>query len=356
MDTPASTTLLNALRQQARALGFQQVGVAPVSLDEAEAGLLNWLALGRHGEMDYMHRHGVKRSRPPLLVPGTASVISLSMDYLPEQALPMESLLQQGEKAAISRYALGRDYHKLIRQRLKKLCQWLEAQAPGIQTRLFTDSAPVLEKPLAVLAGLGWQGKHTNVISRQRGSWFFLAEIYTNLALPANPQQEADHCGQCRRCMDACPTGAIVAPYELDARLCISYLTIEHFGPIPEALRPALGNRIYGCDDCQLVCPWNRFAQPTGEADFQPRHGLDGAGLLDLWQWDETTFLQRTEGSPIRRIGHERWQRNLAVALGNAPHDPAIIQALRQRLPTASALVAEHIEWALRQQESKAAV
>ncbi len=347
-------SLLTSLRRKAQELGFQQLGVAPVELSEAEAGLLNWLALERHGDMAYMARHGKKRSRPELLVPGTASVISVSMDYLPDRARPMEGILQQGELAAISRYALGRDYHKLIRKRLKVLCAFLEQLAPGVQTRLFTDSAPVLEKPLAVLAGLGWQGKHTNVISRRRGSWFFLGEIYTNLKLPVTEPREDDHCGQCRRCMDACPTGAIVAPYELDARLCISYLTIEHFGPIPEPLRPLMGNRIYGCDDCQLVCPWNRFAQTTAETDFQPRHGLDRARLLELWQWDEAAFLRRMEGSPIRRIGHERWLRNLAVALGNAPFRPEIVQALQDRLPSASPLVAEHIHWALRQQRNKA--
>ncbi len=359
MRTPVSEsrphhtdTLLPLLRKKAQELGFQQLGVAPVELGEAEAGLLDWLALGRHGDMHYMERHGLKRSRPPLLVPGTASVICVSMDYLPGDALPMETVLQQPDRAAISRYALGRDYHKLIRQRLKQLCAFLESLVPGAQTRLFTDSAPVLEKPLAVLAGLGWAGKHTNVIHRRRGSWFFLGEIYTNLALPHSPARESDHCGQCHRCMDACPTGAIVAPYELDARLCISYLTIEHDGPIPPALRPMLGNRIYGCDDCQLVCPWNRFAQPTPEADFQPRHGLDRAFLLNLWQWDEATFLRLTEGSPIRRIGYRRWQRNLAVALGNAPPDAKVVEALQTRLPGSEALVAEHIHWALKRQKA----
>ena len=319
---------------------------SPIDLGQDEQSLEQWLALGRHGSMDYMQRHGRKRSRPDELVPGTISVISVRMDYLPGDAAPMQQTLADPERAYVSRYALGRDYHKLIRTRLQKLADRIGQAIGPFGYRAFTDSAPVLEKPLARNAGLGWLGKHTNLIDSAAGSWFFLGELYTDLPLaPDTPASE--HCGSCRRCIDACPTGAIVAPFELDARLCISYLTIELHGAIPEPLRPMIGNRIYGCDDCQMVCPWNKFAQPTLEPDFAVRHGLDRASLVEVFAWDEATFLERTAGSPIRRIGHERWLRNIAVALGNASTTPEIIDALRSRADHPSELVREHVAWAL---------
>ena len=326
-------------------LGFDQIGITGTDLSDAETHLLNWLAAGRHGGMDYMARHGTKRSRPAELEPGTLRVISARLNYWPEAA-DADTVLQSPEQAFISRYALGRDYHKLLRKRLQKLAQRIERTIGPFGYRAFTDSAPVLEKALAEQAGLGWIGKHTNLIHKQTGSWFFLGELYTDLPLPLDAPAD-NHCGTCRSCIDACPTGAIVAPYELDARLCISYLTIELHGPIPVELRPLLGNRIYGCDDCQLVCPWNRFAQLTAEDDFQPRHDLDTADLIECFGWDEATFLDRTEGSAIRRIGHERWLRNIAVALGNAPSSPEVITALRARAGHPSELVREHVAWAL---------
>jgi epoxyqueuosine reductase len=329
-----------------RELGFQSVGITHVDLRDDEAALNRWLALGRHGDMDYMARHGEKRSRPDALVPGTLSVVSARMDYLPADAAPMQDTLDDPQRAYVSRYALGRDYHKVLRARLQSLADRIAAVAGPFGHRVFTDSAPVLEKPLARNAGLGWIGKHTNLIDAKTGSWFFLGELYTDLPLAADAPATA-HCGTCSRCIAACPTGAIVAPYELDARLCISYLTIELHGPIPEQLRPLVGNRIYGCDDCQLVCPWNKFAQPTREADFAVRNGLDRATLAELFAWNEDEFLRRTEGSPIRRIGHERWLRNIAVALGNAPATTEIIDALRSRSDDPSPLVREHVAWAL---------
>ncbi|MCK9488696.1 MAG: tRNA epoxyqueuosine(34) reductase QueG [Xanthomonadales bacterium] len=339
-----------ALKAQIRAwggeLGFQALGFTHIDLGQDEQALEHWLALDRHGSMDYMQRHGRKRTRPDELVPGTVSVISVRMDYLPGDAAPMAENLDDPERAYISRYALGRDYHKLIRARLQKLADRIAETVGPFGYRAFTDSAPVLEKPLARNAGLGWLGKHTNLIDSGSGSWFFLGELYTDLPLaPDAPASE--HCGSCRRCLDACPTGAIVAPFELDARLCISYLTIELHGPIPEPLRPMIGNRIYGCDDCQMVCPWNKFARPTLEPDFAVRHGLDRASLAELFAWDEPTFLERTAGSPIRRIGHERWLRNIAVALGNAPGTPETLAALRSRQQHPSELVREHVAWAL---------
>ena len=342
----------DALKAQIRTwgaeLGFQSVGFTHIYLNQDEQALDQWLALGRHGSMDYMQRHGRKRSRPDELVPGTISVISVRMDYLPGDAAPMQETLDDPERAYVSRYALGRDYHKLIRTRLQKLADRIGQAIGPFGYRAFTDSAPVLEKPLARNAGLGWLGKHTNLIDSAAGSWFFLGELYTDLPLaPDTPASE--HCGSCRRCIDACPTGAIVAPFELDARLCISYLTIELHGAIPEPLRPMIGNRIYGCDDCQMVCPWNKFAQPTLEPDFAVRHGLDRASLVEVFAWDEATFLERTAGSPIRRIGHERWLRNIAVALGNAPGSPDTLAALRSRQQHPSELVREHVAWALAQ-------
>ena len=295
-----------------------------------------------------MAAHGRKRSRPGLLRPGTRSVITVRMDYLPADAAPAEALLEQPEKALISRYALGRDYHKVMRSRLKKLARRIEEAVGPFGHRVFTDSAPVLEKPLAEKSGLGWIGKHTNLLNRHAGSWFFLGEIYTDLELPAD-EPVSDHCGSCRRCIDICPTQAIVAPYQLDARRCISYLTIELKGSIPEEFRRPMGNRIYGCDDCQMVCPWNRYAQHSRVDDFRPRKDLDAGDLVELFAWDEATFLERTEGTAIRRIGVERWLRNIAVALGNAPTTPAVVAALQARRDHESALVREHVEWALGQ-------
>jgi epoxyqueuosine reductase len=323
--------------------------VAAVDLAEAEARLQAWLAAGFHGEMDYMARHGLKRSRPAELAPGTVRAISARMDYLPQPQAAMEACLESAAEAYISRYALGRDYHKLMRHRLQKLAERIEAEAGPFGYRVFSDSAPVLEKALAAKAGLGWIGKHSNLIHRQAGSWFFLGEIYTDLPLPVDAPVK-DHCGNCTACLDICPTQAIVAPYQVDARRCISYLTIELHGPIPEEFRAALGNRIYGCDDCQLACPWNRFAHLCAEADFLPRHGLDAAQLLELFAWDEPTFLRKTEGSAIRRIGWERWLRNIAIALGNAPSSPELIAALQARASHPSELVREHVAWALERQ------
>jgi epoxyqueuosine reductase len=301
--------------------------------------------------MGWMAHHGSKRSRPAELVPGTLSIISVRMDYFPPDSLDAEMLLNHPERAYISRYALGRDYHKLIRQRLEKLAQQLQADVGSFGYRVFTDSAPVLEKPIAVKAGLGWMGKHTNILSREAGSWFFLGEIYTDLPLPETGSTSS-HCGQCTACIDVCPTQAIIAPYELDARRCISYLTIEHQGSIPPELRPLMGNRIYGCDDCQLVCPWNRFAQTSPEADFAVRNGLDSARLSELFQWSEAEFLRKLEGSAIRRIGYERWLRNLAVALGNMPINGTTLHLLqRRRAETSGSMVQEHIDWAIQQHQ-----
>jgi epoxyqueuosine reductase len=296
--------------------------------------------------MDYMARHGSKRARPQELVPGTCRVLSLRMDYLAQDTQPLE-VLASPDKAYISRYTLGRDYHKLIRKRLARLAKRIEEQAGGGQYRAFVDSAPVLERAVAERAGLGWIGKNTLLINAHAGSWFFLGEIYTDLPLPVDTPQRTKHCGTCTACLELCPTDAFNGPFELDARKCISYLTIEHKGSIDPALRPLMGNRIFGCDDCQLVCPWNKFAQATGEGDFQPRHELADAQLVALFLWDETTFLAKTEGSAIRRIGYERWLRNLAVALGNAPTSEAVISALQSRREFPSELVREHVAWAL---------
>lgn len=332
------------------ALGFQQVGIADTDLTLAEQHLNRWLADGMQGNMDYMARHGSKRSRPEELVPGTLRIISVRMDYLPPADDP-EAILGDPEKAFISRYALGRDYHKLMRNRLQKLAGQIEEAVGPFGYRAFVDSAPVLERALADKAGLGWTGKHSNLVNRRAGAWFFLGELYTSLPLPVD-QPETDHCGRCTRCIEVCPTRAIVAPYRVDARRCISYLTIELDGPIPEPLRALLGNRIFGCDDCLMACPWNRFAVPAAEHDFNPRNGLDSATLESLFAWDEHTFLKRLEGSPIRRIGHQRWLRNIATALGNAPTTAATVAALRSRLNHPSALVREHVTWALKQHKA----
>lgn len=334
-------------------LGFQQVGVCDIDLALAEQRLHDWLAAGFHGEMDYMSRHGSLRTRPAELVPGALRVISVRMDYLPEARNIIEERLQEPGSAFISRYALGRDYHKLMRNRLRALARRIESSHGAFGYRVFTDSAPVMEKPLAAKAGLGWIGKHTNLINRQAGSFFFLGEIYTDLPLPVDAPVP-NHCGSCRACIDSCPTQAIIAPYQLDARRCIAYLTIELQGSIPGIFRKPMGNRIYGCDDCQLVCPWNRYAQLTREMDFLPRHRLDEADLLGLFAWDEAEFLQKTEGSAIRRLGHERWLRNLAIAMGNAARSSRVKFALLARLDHPSELVREHVLWALERQDEDA--
>jgi epoxyqueuosine reductase len=340
--------LAKRIREWGQELGFQAVGIADADLSAAEPRLLDWLAQGRHGEMEYMARHGALRARPAELRPGTLRVISCRMDYGGAGEPDGRS-----DAAYIARYARGRDYHKVLRSRLQQLCERIEAETGAFGYRVFTDSAPVMEVELAVRAGLGWRGKHTLLLDRQ-GSWFFLGEVMTDLPLPVDAPVE-EHCGSCRRCIDVCPTQAIVGPYELDARRCISYLTIEHKTSIPEELRPLIGNRVYGCDDCQLVCPWNGFAQASSEPDFQVRNGLDHATLMELFGWSEAEFDERLRGSPIRRIGYERWLRNLAVGLGNAPRSPAVLAALRSRADHPSALVREHVQWALSRHAALAA-
>lgn len=347
------TSLARRIRSRGRELGFQALGISGTELGEDETRLLNWLNAGYHGEMDYMQRHGTRRSRPAELVPGTVRVISVRMDYLPPSGAPPQHILQNPELGYVSRYALGRDYHKVLRARLQQLADYIESAAGPFGYRAFTDSAPVLEKALARNAGLGWIGKHSNLIHPEAGSWFFLGELYTDLPLPIDETFTGNHCGTCQACIDVCPTGAIVAPYQVDARLCISYLTIELRGSIPVELRPMIGNRIYGCDDCQLICPWNKFARPTREDDFGPRHGLDSPALIELLGWDKEEFERRTEGSPIRRIGHECWLRNIAVALGNAPASAEIINALQQHSDHPSEMVREHVIWALERQHSR---
>ncbi len=342
------TVLVENLKLWAEDLGFTGFGIANIDLAADEALFLDWLRAGFHGEMGYMARHGSKRSRPAELIPGTVSCISVRMNYWPQDAADADSILADGEAAYVSRYAIGRDYHKVLRSRLQSLCDRIRDAVGPFGHRVFTDSAPVLEKPLARNAGLGWIGKHTSLIDRSAGSYFFLGEIYVDFALPAGAPSSA-HCGTCGACMPACPTGAIVAPYRLDARRCISYLTIELAGSIPIEFRRAIGNRIYGCDDCQLVCPWNKFARPTVQTDFAVRHGLDRASLIDLFSWSEQEFLENTRGSAIRRIGYERWLRNIAVAMGNAPTSPALLEALQARATHASELVREHVAWALDQ-------
>ena len=338
------------LAAQARAwgleLGFQRVGIAAIDLPDDERRLQDWLDAGRHGEMHYMARHGTLRSRPAEFVPGTLRVISARMDYWPDAA-GAEGVLGDASLGYVSRYALGRDYHKVLRNRLARLADRLAAAAAAGTFRACTDTAPVLEKALARDAGLGWIGKHTNLLDRHDGSWFFLGEILTDLPLPVDAPVSS-HCGSCTACIDVCPTKAIVAPYQLDARRCISYLTIELDGAIPEEFRRAIGNRIYGCDDCQLVCPWNRYAKVTAEPDFNPRHGLDAPRLVELLEWTEAEFLERTAGSAIRRIGHERWSRNVAIALGNAPRTVEVLAALQRRRDDPSAVVRETVGWALR--------
>lgn len=354
MTQPRTTQQLEDLVQDIRhwagELGFQQLGITGVDLGMHETYLQKWLDAGYHGSMDYMARHGSKRARPQELVPGTLRILSLRMDYMSGDTQPL-TVLSSPHKAYISRYTLGRDYHKLMRKRLAQLAQRIET-AIGGDYRAFVDSAPVLERAVAEHAGLGWIAKNTMLINAEAGSWFFLGEIFTNLPLPIDEPQSSKHCGSCTACLEACPTRAFTGPFQLDARKCISYLTIEHHGRIDPQLRPLMGNRIFGCDDCQLCCPWNKFARPTDERDFRPRHGLADAELVELFLWDETAFLRNTEGSAIRRIGYERWLRNLAVALGNAPSSDAVIDALLHRRDYPSELVQEHVAWALQQHEA----
>lgn len=344
--------LVQAIRRWGHELGFQQIGIADIDVSEDEERLMRWLEQQRHGAMEYMHRHGRRRARPQELVPGTLRVISARMDYLPPGARAADDVLEDPQLGYVSRYALGRDYHKVLRRRLAQLADKIRSHSTSLAQRAFVDSAPILEKAFAREAGLGWIGKHTNLINRQAGSWFFLGEILTDLPLPVDTPATS-HCGTCHACIDICPTRAIVGPYQLDAKRCISYLTIELRAAIPEEFRPAIGNRIYGCDDCQLVCPWNKFARLSAEADFLPRHALDGTRLVELFAWTEAEFLARTEGSAIRRIGYECWLRNIAVALGNAPTSADVVRALHTRLDDPSALVREHVRWALARHENE---
>ncbi len=337
-----------SIRDWAAELGFQQIGITDIDLSEDAPRLDAYLAAGYHGEMAYMADHGTMRSRPDELVPGTVRVISVRIDYLPEDT-KMAQMLAQPEQAYISRYALGRDYHKLIRKRLQQLAEKITQEIGSFGYRAFVDSAPVMEKPLARKAGLGWMGKNTLILNRKAGSWFFLGELFIDLPLPMDEPNDRDHCGKCSACLDVCPTQAFVGERVLDARRCISYLTIELKGAIPEELRPMMGNRVFGCDDCQLVCPWNRFSKPTQEDDFKPRQNLDNSTLAELFMWTEEEFLKRTQGSPIRRTGYERWLRNLAVGLGNAPSTIPVLEALKARLDYPSELVQEHVLWALQQ-------
>jgi epoxyqueuosine reductase len=355
--------VLEQARTWAKELGFSQIGVAGIDMAEAEAGLTAWLDAGFQGSMHYMTRHGMKRARPAQLVPGTVSVITARMDYLPHtsgdewQGIEWQRLAD-ARAATVSIYARGRDYHKVLRLRLQALADRIAQDIGPFGHRVFTDSAPVLEVELAARSGLGWRGKHTLALSRDAGSMFFLGELFVDFALPHTAAVDA-HCGSCSACIDVCPTRAIVAPYRLDARRCISYLTIEHEGAIPAELRPLIGNRIYGCDDCQLVCPWNKYAQRSTLADFDPRQGLDAVTLLALWAWEQPEFLQRTEGSAIRRIGWQRWRRNLAVALGNALRatgDESLREALQAARDGADALVQEHVDWALNAERHAAPV
>lgn len=350
--------LARSIKSWGAELGFQQVGISDCDLSAAEPGLLEWLARGWHGGMDYMARHGVRRSRPAELVPGTLRVITARMDYLPAEPGRPQAVLGDPALAYVARYALGRDYHKVLRRRLQQLADRIAAEAGAFNYRAFTDSAPVMEVALAGKSGLGWRGKHTLLLDRSAGSYFFLGELYTDLPLPVDAPVD-DHCGTCARCIAACPTGAIVAPYRVDARRCISYLTIEHKGSIPVELRPLMGNRVYGCDDCQLCCPWNRFAQTSAEPDFAVRNGLDAPTLVDLFGWTAAEFESRMAGSAIHRIGYERWLRNLAVGMGNAlrmlegePPSEDIAAALQARADDASALVREHVAWALAQRSA----
>ena len=351
MNTNHITTEL--LNQWANELGFQKLGISDIDLSSTEVTFQHWLKKGFHGDMEWMERHGTKRTRPAELVTDTIRIISARMNYRPKQDHDPIMILNHPELAYISRYALGRDYHKMMRKQLQKLAKRIQQElcqhGDDFKYRVFVDSAPVMEKPIAAKAGLGWIGKHTNVLSQDAGSWFFLGEIYTNLPLTVSEKVD-NHCGECTACIDICPTKAIIKPYELDARRCISYLTIEHKGSIPEEFRKDIANRIYGCDDCQLICPWNRFAKDAAQIDFSIRDNLDTATLLSLFEWSEEKFLKKMEGSPIRRIGYERWQRNIATALGNAPSSQIIKEVLNKKRHTSTELVREHIDWALQRQ------
>ena len=351
LSTVQLERLAGEIKQLGRDLGFSKLGVAAIDLGADEARLERWLQQGRHGSMSYMERHGRKRTRPAELVPGTVRVISARMSYWPDEARDAREALADPTTGYVARYALGRDYHKVLRRQLQRLADAITQRIGEFGYRVFVDSAPVLEKALARDAGLGWIGKHTNLLDRD-GSWFLLGEIYTDL--PLSPDAPVtDHCGSCRACIDVCPTQAIVAPYELDARRCISYLTIELRGSIPEPLRAAIGNRVFGCDDCQLFCPWNKFARATAVGDFAVRHGLDSAGLINLFEWSETEWEARTAGSALRRAGYEGWLRNVAVALGNAPADERVVAALAARADDPSPVVREHVQWALERQRSR---
>jgi epoxyqueuosine reductase len=352
-DQPTLLALAQDIKRWGMALGFNQIGITDTNLQEAEAHHQAWIAKGFHGEMDYMAKHGLKRTRPEELVPRTLRVISARLDYLPANALASEAVLNDASKAFISRYALARDYHKVMRKKLQTLSEKIataleECEQTDFSYRVFTDSAPVLEVALAEKAGMGWRGKHTLLINKDHGSWFFLGEIYTNLPLPVDAPG-SNHCGTCQSCIDVCPTRAIVAPYQVDARRCISYLTIELKGSIPLEFRPMIGNRVYGCDDCQLACPWNKFAEVSHEPDFVIKHGLDDIGLVDCFAWTEAEFNSKLAGSAIYRIGYQQWLRNIAVGLGNATTSPEIISALQARANDESALLREHVLWALAQ-------
>lgn len=338
--------LAQKIKNWAKQLGFDHIGITDCSLTDYHSDFQSWLAKGFHGEMNYMTKHASLRLKPETLLPGTIRIISVGMNYLPPNTKAIH-ILQSDEKAYISRYALGKDYHKYLRKHLAKLAQQISEVIGPFGYRVFADSAPVLEKPLAVKAGLGWIGKNTLLMNKTAGSWFFLGEIFTDIPLPIHTTPQTEACQKCTACINVCPTGAIIAPFQLDARRCISYLTIELKTAIPVAYRPLIGNRIYGCDDCQLICPWNRFARKTDESVFHPRHHLDNQDLIALFTWDEATFLQKTEGSAIRRIGYTRWLRNIAVALGNAPSSPEIIAALKQKLDYPDPIVQEHVSWAL---------
>ena len=347
---PDYVAIVSAIKSWSKALGFQDMSIADANIDvtSVESGLNAWLDKGYHGEMQFMAKHGTKRTRPAELVPDTMRVISVRMNYMPSDVENSWDVIQNGEKAFISRYALGRDYHKVLRARLQKLADQITQEIGEFGYRVFSDSAPVMEVEWATKSGLGWRGKHTLLLTREAGSLFFLGEIYTDLPLPID-EPVGSYCGSCSKCIDICPTQAIIGPYEVDARRCISYLTIELKDSIPEPLRPLIGNRVYGCDDCQLVCPWNKFAKMTDENDFSVRHGLDNITLAELFAWDEHEFNTKMAGSPLRRIGHEQWLRNLAVGLGNAPSTPAVLEALQSRRVDESALVREHVRWALQQ-------
>lgn len=340
--------LAQNIKAWGRELGFSHIGITDTNLDTAEKAHIAWIEKGFHGAMDYMAKHGTKRTHPDQLVPNTVRVISARIDYLPPNSKDSLATLEDGNAAFISRYALGRDYHKVLRKKLQQLCDKVASEIGEFGYRVFTDSAPVLEVELAEKAGLGWRGKHTLLLSREAGSWFFLGEIYIDLPLPVD-QASTNHCGSCLACMDICPTKAIVAPYEVDARRCISYLTIELKERIPEEFRPLIGNRIYGCDDCQITCPWNKFAQITRENDFEVRHGLDDISLVSLFKWTETEFEKKMAGSAIYRIGYQQWLRNIAVGLGNAPTSSDVLNALESRKNDASEMVREHVAWALQQ-------